>query len=134
MVKGITRKVDELGRITIPKEYLKTYGVQAGDPLGMLLDGNKAVLIKPGDTFIGIERNLDHLGRYTLPIEVRRTLGFTDRQEVDIFIDRENDAISICKVEYGCCWCGSSEGLIEVDGHHLCGKCAMAVCDKVLEA
>ena len=31
MAKGIVRKIDELGRITLPMEYRKTFGVEVGE-------------------------------------------------------------------------------------------------------
>lgn len=44
--RGIVRRVDDLGRIVIPKEMRKELGVSDGDPMEMLLidDG---VLIRP---------------------------------------------------------------------------------------
>lgn len=41
---GIIRKVDELGRVVIPKEVRKTQGWEAGQPLEMFMEGNKIVM------------------------------------------------------------------------------------------
>ena len=30
MIKGIVRKIDDLGRITLPREYRRTLGIVAG--------------------------------------------------------------------------------------------------------
>ncbi len=34
MVKGIIRRLDELGRVVIPREYRRMYGITPGDPHG----------------------------------------------------------------------------------------------------
>lgn len=43
---GIVRRIDDLGRVVIPKEIRRTMGVQDGDPLEIGVDGNKVVLWK----------------------------------------------------------------------------------------
>lgn len=38
---GIIRRVDDLGRVVIPKELRRTYGIREGDPLELFtLDGD----------------------------------------------------------------------------------------------
>ncbi|WP_202077642.1 AbrB/MazE/SpoVT family DNA-binding domain-containing protein [Caldalkalibacillus salinus] len=43
---GIVRKVDELGRVVIPKELRKTLEIREGDPLEILVDGEHIILRK----------------------------------------------------------------------------------------
>lgn len=43
---GITRKVDILGRIVLPKELRNLYKIDNGDSLEIFVDGNKMVLQK----------------------------------------------------------------------------------------
>ncbi|PLR80930.1 AbrB family transcriptional regulator [Bacillus canaveralius] len=43
---GIVRKVDELGRIVIPKELRNTFEIQERDPLEIFVDNEKIVLKK----------------------------------------------------------------------------------------
>ncbi len=43
---GIVRKLDELGRIVIPKELRRTLGIEVRDPLEILIDEEKIVLKK----------------------------------------------------------------------------------------
>jgi AbrB family transcriptional regulator, transcriptional pleiotropic regulator of transition state genes len=38
-VKGVARKIDDLGRVVIPSEYRKVLGIKLGDHLDMTLDG-----------------------------------------------------------------------------------------------
>ncbi len=43
---GIVRKVDELGRIVIPKELRKSFNVNEGNPLEIYTDGDNIILKK----------------------------------------------------------------------------------------
>ena len=44
---GIVRRLDELGRLVIPKEIRRTLGWEEGDPLELYFDReNKAIVLK----------------------------------------------------------------------------------------
>jgi transcriptional pleiotropic regulator of transition state genes len=43
---GIVRKVDELGRIVIPKELRRTMNIKEGDPLEIYTEGEQIILKK----------------------------------------------------------------------------------------
>lgn len=43
---GIVRRIDDLGRIAIPKEIRRTMRIREGDPLELFFDGNSIVLSK----------------------------------------------------------------------------------------
>ncbi|WP_306008844.1 AbrB/MazE/SpoVT family DNA-binding domain-containing protein [Bacillus sp. MMSF_3353] len=43
---GVTRKVDELGRIVIPKELRNTLGIKEKSPLEIFVEGEDIVLQK----------------------------------------------------------------------------------------
>lgn len=43
---GIVRKVDALGRIVIPMELRRTFGIDVGDPVRIFVDGDRIVLQK----------------------------------------------------------------------------------------
>lgn len=45
---GIVRRIDDLGRVIIPKEIRKTLGIREGDPLEIFIDPNEnSVCFKP---------------------------------------------------------------------------------------
>ena len=46
MKSGIIRRIDDLGRVAIPKEIRKTIGVKEGDPLELCFDGDRLYLEK----------------------------------------------------------------------------------------
>lgn len=52
---GIVRKVDELGRIVLPKELRQTRGIRTGDPMEIYIDADNIILRKyaPGCVFCG---------------------------------------------------------------------------------
>lgn len=52
---GIARKVDELGRIVIPKELRRTLNIEEKDALGIYVDGEQIILKKyePACIFCG---------------------------------------------------------------------------------
>ncbi len=52
---GITRKVDELGRIVLPVELRRTMDISVRDPLEIYVDGDKIILKKynPACIFCG---------------------------------------------------------------------------------
>lgn len=43
---GIVRRIDELGRVVIPKELRRTLGVENGDPLEIFGDGERIIVRK----------------------------------------------------------------------------------------
>lgn len=43
---GIVRKIDDLGRVVIPKEIRKTLRIREGDPLEIYVDKNGEVILK----------------------------------------------------------------------------------------
>lgn len=63
---GIVRKLDELGRITLPIELRRTLGVEERDPLEIFVDEDRIVLTKyePADIFSGEKTDLvDYRGK-----------------------------------------------------------------------
>jgi transcriptional pleiotropic regulator of transition state genes len=57
---GIVRRLDELGRITLPIELRRTLGVTERDELEIFVEDNQIILEKyePVDIFTGDRRNL----------------------------------------------------------------------------
>ncbi|WP_432406311.1 AbrB/MazE/SpoVT family DNA-binding domain-containing protein [Wukongibacter sp. M2B1] len=67
---GIVRKVDELGRIVIPKELRKTFNIGEKDALEIFVDGGKIILKKyePACIFCGQARdNINYKGKNICP-------------------------------------------------------------------
>lgn len=46
---GIIRRVDDLGRVVIPKELRRTYGIREGDPLELFTQDGDLIVIRKYD-------------------------------------------------------------------------------------
>ena len=63
---GVVRKIDELGRIVLPSELRKVFGIREGDELEISVDGERVILQKRRDLclFCGAEEpTVEHMGR-----------------------------------------------------------------------
>lgn len=60
MDSGITRKIDDLGRIVIPAETRRMFNIREGDHLFVAVEGGNIVLRKMTDTctFCGTDANV----------------------------------------------------------------------------
>ncbi len=54
---GVVRKIDELGRIVLPSELRRVFGIREGDELEISVDGDRVILQKRQDLclFCGAE-------------------------------------------------------------------------------
>lgn len=43
---GIVRRIDDLGRVVVPKEIRRTLGIEEGDPLEIFVNGGQVILQK----------------------------------------------------------------------------------------
>ncbi|MBG9786916.1 AbrB/MazE/SpoVT family DNA-binding domain-containing protein [Brevibacillus laterosporus] len=59
--KGIVRKIDDLGRIVLPKELRDSNGLPSGTPMEIFVDGDRIVLRKyePGCVLCGSVQDLE---------------------------------------------------------------------------
>ncbi len=56
---GIVRRVDDLGRIVIPKEIRRSMGIREGEPLEIFIDGRDTVCFRKYEANLNGE--IDHL-------------------------------------------------------------------------
>ncbi len=88
---GIVRKLDELGRIVLPKELRKTMNIEGRDPLEIHVEKD-SIIITQYDNLLGksgIVRKVDDLGRVVLPKELRKTLKLQTNEPLEVFIDEK---------------------------------------------
>ena len=57
---GIIRRVDDLGRVVIPKEVRRALKISVGEPLEIYMNGNDEVIFKKyqHDDFVGIGKSI----------------------------------------------------------------------------
>jgi AbrB family transcriptional regulator (stage V sporulation protein T) len=64
---GIVRRLDDLGRVVIPKEIRRSMGVREGDPLEMYVEENGGLVLMPyhseaSSKLRGIADNISNMG------------------------------------------------------------------------
>lgn len=74
---GIIRRIDDLGRIVIPKEIRRTLGLHEGDPMEIFLDNDKGVIFKRyggklDDDMISLADQLDNEDMLEFADEMRQ--------------------------------------------------------------
>lgn len=47
---GIIRRIDDLGRIVIPREFRRLHGIDLGDPMEISATPNGEIIVKKADT------------------------------------------------------------------------------------
>ena len=82
---GIVRRIDDLGRIVIPKEIRRNIGLREGDAMEIFLEDNRICLEKYGiseeDLAIRCHRYISSMGDYI------KTIIFIDGATVVLFVD-----------------------------------------------
>ena len=110
---GIVRKVDQLGRVVLPKELRKTLNIkEVEDSLEIYVEDNRIVLRKYDEEegVSGIVRRVDQLGRIVLPIELRRNMNIAEEKDsLEIFVDQNK--IVLKKYEPACIFCGNANNV-----------------------
>jgi len=86
-LRGMVRRVDNLGRILVPKEYRNELELEKDNriEIAVLEDG---LLIRPLRAGHG-GRRIDALGRINIPVGARRALGIDFHDELEMFLLRD---------------------------------------------
>ena len=61
--RGIIRRIDDLGRIVIPREYRRLYGIDLGDPMEIRALGSGDILIKKVNSSDDLVKNANEVVR-----------------------------------------------------------------------
>jgi len=87
-LRGMVRRVDNLGRILVPKEYRRELGLEKDSriELTILSDG---LLVRPAGAGGPPSRRIDALGRVNVPVGARRALGIEYYDEMEMFLLRD---------------------------------------------
>ena len=80
---GIVRKVDELGRIVLPKELRQILNINVKDPIEIFVEGNTILLKKyePACLFCGHTNNMMQYMGHNICKECAKFLTETDKQK-----------------------------------------------------
>ncbi len=74
---GIVRRLDDLGRITLPMELRRTLGCEVRDPLEIFVEDDRIILKKyePADIFTGSKVDLLQFEGHTVSKESIRRMA-----------------------------------------------------------
>lgn len=72
---GIIRRIDDLGRIVIPREYRKLHGIDLGDPIEITALSGGEIVLKKVDTSAELIKNAKKIASV---VEIDGTLLLTD--------------------------------------------------------
>ena len=75
--RGVARRIDHLGRIVVPSEYRKTFGIAEGDLIDMTVEGDAIVLrrVHPGCIFCASAADLGLFRGHLVCAGCARELG-----------------------------------------------------------
>jgi transcriptional pleiotropic regulator of transition state genes len=132
MAQGRVRRLDDLGRLTIPADYREALEIKGGDPVDMRLDNNIIILQPAIKPYKGTKRKLDHLGRITIPIEFRRSIDLDWNEKMDIILNSHEIIIKRDKDKV-CTFCSSEKNLIEKNEKYICETCLIEMFQKKTE-
>lgn len=118
---GIVRKLDELGRIVIPKELRKEFNYEHRQSVDISIHETEIVISKSSNKVSGLKRGIDELGRIVVPKEIRSRLQLDPEGPVEIFI--EGETIILKKYSPGCIFCGEFKNVVNFKNKHVCKKC-----------
>jgi len=122
---GIVRVLDGLGRVVLPMELRRTFGIAEGDRLEVFMNG-RDITIRQYTEGTGIVRAVDGLGRFVLPVEIRRTLDLSEGASVEIFVDGKD--IVLRKYTPGCAICDEiADNYTRVNGKNICPSCVSTI-------
>jgi transcriptional pleiotropic regulator of transition state genes len=120
---GIVRKVDDLGRVVIPKGVIDSLGYEKNQSVKISLLGTESVVIAKDDgTAQGTARRVDDLNRLVIPMEIRKRFSIATGTPLEIFVSTSNAIILKVYTEL-CSICGNSENLYIVKNKRMCSDC-----------
>ncbi len=121
---AILRKLDELGRVVIPKDFRDRL-LKEDSILYMEVVREYIVLKVEDKTKTGIVRELDELGRLTIFKEIRDSLGINTGDQ--IFVWTYKNYIVLRKKEDSCVFCQGTKKLVKHKDKLVCENCLKAL-------
>lgn len=85
---GIVRRIDDLGRVVIPKEIRRTLGIREGEPLEIFLDGKDTICFRK------YEANLrSEIDRLKDQIEACCDLPYEAQARIEILLEEAMELV-----------------------------------------
>lgn len=110
--KGINRKLDDLGRIVIPKEYRKITGCNSGIRVLIEFINDIVVIKKVDNNENNYSRKIDSLGRVVISKDFRESW---DWNEDDLIrVSRYDEYVILGKVNKHCVFCYNEKNYLNI--------------------
>ena len=90
MVNGMVRRIDELGRIVIPKELRNSLKINSGDAMEIELDSGKQLVIKKLSSLQGMEEELFNIAKVINEL-TNATIIFANEEKVIISYGKRSE-------------------------------------------
>ena len=122
---GIVRNIDELGRLTLPKELRATLCLENGTYAEIYLtnEQNRVIIEKANsekaDSKCSV-RKIDKLGRLVIPASIRRVLSIELCEPIEIFVDE--DKMVLKRYIPGCIFTGEMGDTVTYKGYNVSRK------------
>ena len=123
---GIVRKLDQLGRVVIPKELKSTRWAKGEERVEIYLEDDIVVIENPEGKVLNNAstiRSFDLLGRIVLPSEMRKYLNFSQREPLEIYTDGDKILLKKYKSESSCVFCENITDSVMFRGKVVCVDC-----------
>lgn len=93
---GVIRRIDELGRIVIPKEIRKNLGIREGDNLEILIENDKLTLQK-FSKITNYQEDIENI-IYNIARSFNIKINFYDREKLIFATDNDFENINVQKI------------------------------------
>ena len=90
---GITRKLDELGRIVIPKEIRNNFKIEEGDLIEFYLDNNEIIIKKPS-LLLGLDDEIYKLFQ-TYNLKFHNSIAISENSSILLGYGKDLDKITL---------------------------------------
>lgn len=119
---GIVRGMDELGRLTLPKELRTALCLESGTYAEIYLtkEQNRVIIEKTNsEKHVSkcARRKIDKLGRLVIPSSIRNILNIGLNEAIEIFTD--GDKMVLRKYTPGCIFTGEIKDTVTYKGYNV---------------
>ena len=127
---GIVRRIDDLGRVVVPKEIRRTLRIREGDPLEIFTDKDGSVVLRKYSPIGELSEYVEEIDSDVSDLEEALFSEEDDDDEEDEEDDEEDeddDEDGDGLIEYECPHCGTviffDENAFDMEEEHLCPNC-----------
>lgn len=127
---GISRPLDELGRVVIPIDF-RRFGFEEGTWVCVNYYKNSVLITRADEGDTGQLKKIDSLGRVVADKIFRDEHNWQEKDKIVVFYYK--GIIVMQKLQEKCVICENTKNLIQYQDKKICTKCEMEIFYKVSE-